>query len=735
MKDCKWNPPTFGSKGQHFALDGTPLERADLASIPDGTPLLKFLDDTGDRKSRRRAARELERLQASGTLEAILDGTIDPPAGWAVHIRDAERDRLDPKKMVTMATQHVALLFRFIREDDQVFSPRAYKDAQIAIEMLLRQGRITKADLAQPLAGSSRNLERDAYISPRRGFQAALALGASLPVALELSLRHGDLPAVIDQTDPQAAHKLMLLRLTSTNLNPYLPSAIPPARLLEYATGVGMSFTRFDELAKRSRDVALAAGPFATKLLDSVTTAKGEPSPELLLSVLKDPVDQRALAAVLTAAKSFSNSPSDPDPVATLAAAATGLPDGASDLDRLVRAAAAGIRARHITGTPEEAGAALLDFLAGSPGTPPRTRVEPRDGWSHGPLGVTTTQKLLGTDRPGSASTDPDLDATKARLAAACERAADGSWDTLLLPAKPTPADVALAALLELSTTAPSDDLLSEAARVATEVGASRSLRDLARHAAESGTVTGELLGDLYAASFLADATRDADAAPAAVKLLAQYMNGEVLTDAEYLSPTAGVLAQVARDAAARNRPGGSFSQVEASSAVQFPDPYQEAAYRRARAAAGDLLDSRFEVFVTPESDELSVTVAVAPGENQVALALRIEDLLAEKGAPVGTQVTNRTGETVITMTPSVRLGPAGDVPLASDADAYALRRMLVDELVVLPKIAASGGDPEFYSLLQEEAEIRRDSRTFDPMAPPPREVDPEFARLLEEEA
>lgn len=128
MKDCKWNPPTSGSKGQLFLSDGTRVSRDQLKHIPDGTILLKFFDDRASKSDRRRAEKEFtqwrdnvllkgynygrlphseteranlaktylkEAWRPTGRSREVVEGALRPPAGWAVHVRDSVVDKVE----------------------------------------------------------------------------------------------------------------------------------------------------------------------------------------------------------------------------------------------------------------------------------------------------------------------------------------------------------------------------------------------------------------------------------------------------------------------------------------------------------------------------------------------------------------------------------------------------------------------------------------------------------------
>ena len=96
MKDCKWNPPTLGTKGQLFDIKGGRVSREGLSSVTDGSVLLKFIDDTADRESRKKAEKMVAHWRKTGELENILSGAVNTPHGWQLHVREAVTDRKDP---------------------------------------------------------------------------------------------------------------------------------------------------------------------------------------------------------------------------------------------------------------------------------------------------------------------------------------------------------------------------------------------------------------------------------------------------------------------------------------------------------------------------------------------------------------------------------------------------------------------------------------------------------------
>jgi hypothetical protein len=95
MKDCKWNPPTLGSKGLLFDDGGEAVNRERLNDIKDGSVLLKFLDESGSRSERRRAAKRVAKWQETDAYQAIIRGEAPLPKGWALHVREADNDRKD----------------------------------------------------------------------------------------------------------------------------------------------------------------------------------------------------------------------------------------------------------------------------------------------------------------------------------------------------------------------------------------------------------------------------------------------------------------------------------------------------------------------------------------------------------------------------------------------------------------------------------------------------------------
>lgn len=140
MKDCKWNPPTAGYKGLHFDSRGDLMERQVLQSTLNGERMLKFLDESGSRKARRTAARQIARWQEDGTYLALLEGKIDPPAGWVLHIRDVAEDPRGVPLDILMnskwdTSQHV------------IPDSESYQLSAIATS-LYRQGRLGVKDLA-----------------------------------------------------------------------------------------------------------------------------------------------------------------------------------------------------------------------------------------------------------------------------------------------------------------------------------------------------------------------------------------------------------------------------------------------------------------------------------------------------------------------------------------------------------------------------------------------------------
>lgn len=106
MKDCKWNPPTAGSKGLHFTEDGKLLTRAELAELEPGTKVYKFLDESGERTTRRKAQRQLERLLAADTQNADLPLEYRPAwpteGNWVVHTR-SDDDKLSAEANLALA--------------------------------------------------------------------------------------------------------------------------------------------------------------------------------------------------------------------------------------------------------------------------------------------------------------------------------------------------------------------------------------------------------------------------------------------------------------------------------------------------------------------------------------------------------------------------------------------------------------------------------------------------------
>lgn len=492
MKDCKWNPPTARAKGIHFSPDGAILDRRALNDVEDGTVLLKLVELTGNSKVRRTAARQVEQWRKDGTLDRIISGEIDPPENWVRHIRHHDLDKASVKELMTsseglvsgetLVLRTVGALFYDAYDggpyDDSPLFSRAYPEGhaqranllQASLTTLVREGRLTKDDLkalherTQSFVDANQN---------KAVVGRAFDLSTSPLTATELAVRHGSFLLLLDPKNPDDVKKADLLRHARTSFDsPSWSSLVDPSEVLNHAFSSQTAADTLSDLSNRLHLISKSAGPYVKDFnrLRNVEEMRTNRRAALeLLSVLHDPLDQRALAVVLATVSTHASG----DPT-VLANATPNLPDGTSDLDRLTRAVAVGLKDGRIHGDPKQASKLALDVLAGRD-IPADTTITAKSDWHYGTLGALSVGALTQRARPDANVTEILRQASSSMT----------HWDTIVLPERPDPREVLAAVALRQARRNDGQYDGMALGRLNAISGEKQSLRDIAETAVQ----------------------------------------------------------------------------------------------------------------------------------------------------------------------------------------------------------------------------------------------------------
>lgn len=257
MKDCKWNPPTSGSKGQLFLVDGTRVDRERLKDVPDGTLLLKFFDDRASRGDRRRAEKEFAKwrdtvllknynhgnlphseeergslaqsylrddMRLEGRHNEVAEGALRPPAGWAVHVRDSAVDKIGDITEVDLVAEILGKPLQ--RSGVKPVVDAATREALaeiIAVHRLGQTRRLSALDTVKSLTASQvtgAGLDMNSFLT--RFSAARVVLAAATPGQQDTSAAAAAVLALrakwlLDTLDPRDPADREILRMFSPN--------------------------------------------------------------------------------------------------------------------------------------------------------------------------------------------------------------------------------------------------------------------------------------------------------------------------------------------------------------------------------------------------------------------------------------------------------------------------------------------------------------------------------------
>jgi hypothetical protein len=780
MKDCKWNPPTAGTKGIHVSPDGEILDRTALNDVEESTVLLKLIESSGKPKVRRAAARQIEQWRKDGTLARFISGELDPPGNWVRHVRWRELDTTNGSssgrasnatgKVITgedLVPRAVDALFLDAYEGGYYNDSPLYAEdydatrsavLRAALTSLMREGRLKREEL---LELNKRTTSFDEALHNAKVINRAFALHPSPTTATELAVRHGSFLLQLDPNKPDDVKKAELLCHARTSFDkPSWASLVSPLEVLDHASNSRNPAVMLAAITTRLQSISQSAGSLMRNFntLGTGERAHAQQREALeLLSVLYDPVDQRALAVVIaTAATYASGVPSG------LASTAPHLPDGVSDLDRLTRAVAAGLKDGRIHGDPEHAAKLALDVLAGKDIAPGATITKEQD-WKFGTLGTLSTGALMS---------GAGKDATVAEILRHPVTSLT-HWDTIVLSKNPDPREVLTAiALRQARRNGGEYDAmaLGRADAIARE---QQSLRTIASTAVAQATnnARSEDVSATLALALVSDAKHNRPSAELLSALDSFTATGitPVVRDPHNLPATTAISALMSE---ARAHAAGA----PASARPSLP-PQTEKLYAQLRASVGHDVGCVAEVYPGAHGPhfEQALHVPFADDVNVPALIAHISESLAnaprkrERGLLVTSEVPSsrpafpasigiRSNELLITHDSSIDAHRAVLESLAAHngnprSELLLQPRASIDPAMA-PPVPANRLDPEFERILAEDEEIGRRSRgnrgtptrpdrTFaedgevDPAMAPPvpaNRLDPEFERILAED-
>lgn len=768
MKDCKWNPPTANVKGIHFSPTGEMLERAELNDVEDGTVMLKLVELTGKSKARRQAARQIQQWRQDGTLERIISGEIDPPGNWVRHIRNRFLDAAPTREMTASVAAELtgenlvpralgALFFDAYDGGPYLDSPNyavAYPEnyaqranlLRASLTMLVREGRLSREDLIA-LHSRTRSFvdanQNNAIVSH------AFKLHPSSTLATELAVRHGSFIFHLDPQDPDDAKKAELLRHARVSFDdPAWSAVVSPHVLLDHAFTSQTPIDTIADLSSRLHNIALSAG----SSIENFNRFRGD-EPKLkatraetleLLSVLHDPLDQRAFAIATAMIAKFA----DGDPAA-LASSTPNLPDGVSDLDRLTRAVAVGLKEGRIHGEPEIAAQLALDLLAGKEVAPDATIIAAAD-WQFGSLGTLTTSSLM--NRAGK-------EATVAEILRAAP-APSNHWDTIVISKNPDPREVLAAVALRQARRNDGKYDATALGRLDAIAGEQQSLRSIASTAVNQSIseARAEDISATLALALVSDVKNHKPTEDLVAALDSFSTTGITpdVRDAQHL-PATTVISTLMEEA--RSHAAGAPPAPRPS----LP-PEAEKLYATLRASVGYevgcVADAypgahgpHFEQFLhVPFADDVNVPALIAHVTKALSSAPRrpTRASLAQGEPPIfPASVSIRSNKLVITHDSAIDAHRAVLESLAGhngDSHSELLRQPRVVDPAWDTKVPAALADPEFERILAEDQALST------PQPDPARDRllaqreaerqaaiaaglgDPEFERLLAED-